>query len=72
MSSYIKVENNPYLVRDSHSKAILNTNVEGLNGYKKERENRIKLTKMIVEHDDIKKQVEDINEKLNLILQKLT
>lgn len=68
---YVKVENSPYLVRDSQSKAILNTNREGLEGYKKDRENRIKLSKIISEHDDLIKKVDNIQSALAMILQKL-
>jgi len=69
--SYIKVENNPYLVRDSNSQAILNTNIEGLKGYKKDRENRIKMSKLIDEHDDLCKKVDNIMNVLNVILEKM-
>jgi hypothetical protein len=70
--SYVKVENSPYLVRDSGSKAILNTNAEGLAGYKKDRETRIKLSLILSEHDELVKRVENIQNTLALILNKLS
>lgn len=69
--TYVKVENNPYLVRDSRSKAILNTNTDGLIGYKKDRETRIRMSKLIDETDDLIKKVDDMSITLKLILSKL-
>jgi hypothetical protein len=76
--SYIKVESQPYLVRDSASKAILNVNVDSLFNYKKERETRLRLSKLadnyeyiLEDHERLKKSVDDINIKLDMLLEKL-
>ena len=38
MKEYIKIKNEQHLVKDPKSKAILNTNIEGLAAYKKRKQ----------------------------------
>ena len=43
MKEYIKIKNEQHLVKDPNSKAILNTNVEGLAAYKKRKQTYAKI-----------------------------
>ena len=47
---YIKVTDEPNLVRDSKSNAILNVNNDALNKYKQERERFVQIQKVISNH----------------------
>ena len=46
---FAKVRENPNLVRDMNSKAILENDVNALNKYKEEREQRLKMAKVVQE-----------------------
>lgn len=58
-------------MRDTSSNALLNVNNDALNSYKKDRENRLKVSKVIEEHEEIKEDLNSIKETLKLILEKL-
>ena len=62
--NYIPVADNPHLVRDATSGAILSTNVEGLEAYKKQREERLRIRKMVDEFDTLKADLNEIKELL--------
>lgn len=70
---YLKVIDEPNLVRDTKSNAILNVNTEALNKYKQERDNILKMQKVISEHEDLKKDISslsnDVSEIKQLLLQ---
>jgi hypothetical protein len=70
---YLKVMDEPNLVRDTKSNAILNVNTEALNKYKQERDNILKMQKVISEHEDLKKNISslsnDVSEIKQLLLQ---
>jgi hypothetical protein len=70
---YLKVMDEPNLVRDTKSNAILNVNTEALNKYKQERDNILKMQKVISEHEDLKKNIsslsDDVSEIKQLLLQ---
>ena len=72
MSNYLKVRGHNNLVRDSNSNAILNTDVNTLNKYKEERENRMKLERAVKEHDQMKKDIEEIKNMLKSIIGKVS
>ena len=61
---YIKVTDEPNLVRDSKSNAILNVNNDALNKYKQERERFVQIQKIISEHEEIKKDISEIKQLL--------
>ena len=67
---YVKVENEPALVRDSKSKAILNVNTEALNKYKKEKEQALKIKNMLEEHESMKQDISDIKRMLLQLMEK--
>lgn len=61
---YLKVTDEPNLVRDTKSKAILNVNNDALNKYKQEREKLVQMQKVILEHEEIKKDISEIKQLL--------
>jgi hypothetical protein len=61
---YFKVTDEPNLVRDSKSNAILNVNNDALNKYKQERERFVQMQKVISEHEEIKKDISEIKQLL--------
>ena len=64
----MKVKDKPELIRDTKSKAILNTDAQALNKYREERDFKLKLQKIVQENDQMKS---DINEIKNLLLKVL-
>jgi len=68
---YLKVMDEPNLVRDTKSNAILNVNTEALNKYKQERDNILKMQKVISEHEDLKKNISSLSENVSEIKQLL-
>lgn len=68
MNEYVKVKDHPDLVRDVESNAILNTDLQALNKYKEEREFKLKLARVVKEHDDVKRDLADIKSMLSELL----
>ena len=62
---YFKVKDEPSLVRDSRSNAVLNIDKEALNKYKKEKEYALKMKSVIEDHDVIKKQLEQTQQDIS-------
>ena len=54
MKEYIKIKNEKHLVKDPNSKAILNTNIEGLAAYKKRKQTYAKIEKIDQLEDKVK------------------
>lgn len=67
---HLKVENNPDLIRDNNSKAILNNNDTELLIYKQKREERRKLFRLQEEHEQLKNDVTEIKNLLRSLLEK--
>jgi len=67
---YLKVKDHPDLVRDTKSKAILNTDVHSLNKYKEEREFKMKLHKIVEENQQMKSEISEIKNLLLKVLEK--
>jgi hypothetical protein len=65
---YLKVINNPDLVRERENNAILNTNNSELDKYKQERDHRLKLKKLVEENEIIKSDISEIKSMLQQIL----
>jgi uncharacterized pyridoxamine 5'-phosphate oxidase family protein len=61
---YIPVKDNPNLVRDSKSKAILAINVDAQTAYRKQREERLKVKKMLDEFPTLQNDISEIKELL--------
>jgi hypothetical protein len=68
MTEYLKVKDHKELVRDPRNKAILNKDAGSLNKYKEERDFRLKLHNIVMEHDHIKSDIEDIKSMLTTLL----
>ena len=68
---YIKVTDEPTLVRDSESKAILNVDVIGLNKYKQERMKAQQIQNMSKDFENFKKEFESTRSELSEIKQLL-
>ena len=64
MKEYIKIKNEQHLVKDPNSKAILNTNVEGLAAYKKRKQTYAKIEKI----DQLEDNVKSIESKIDEVL----
>ena len=65
MSDKVQVKENKYLVRDSNSKAILNTNVEALQAYKKKKATFKKIEKI----DTLEDKIHSIEKKIDYVLE---
>ncbi len=61
---YVKVKEAEELVRDINSSAILNTDNNSLKSYKMKRKRETQIDTMLIEHEELKK---DINEIKNLL-----
>lgn len=70
MTNYIKVKDHPGLVRDSNSKAILNTNEDGLNKYREMRDKEMKTAQAIDEVQKLRSDVDEIKDMLKKLLEK--
>ena len=64
VKEYIQVKDEKDLVRDPKSKAILNTNVEGLAAYKKRKQTYAKIEKI----DQLEDKVKSIESKIDEVL----
>lgn len=62
-----KVINNPSLVRDNTSKAILETSRNALQSYKLQREERIKAKNAIEAHTQLEKRISVLENKINTL-----
>jgi hypothetical protein len=65
MTNYIKIEDAPDLVKDTNSGAVLNTNVQALEAYRKRRE---KLNKVDTLENRVASLEENINELKSLLI----
>lgn len=71
MNDYLKVKDRPDLIRDMNSKAILNKDLNALNKYREERDFKMKLANVVEEHNDLKKDVSEIKDLLNKLLERI-
>ena len=60
MKRYLPVEERDTLVRDTHSKAILNTDLEGLNAYRTQKRKFNEIETMKTDITEIKGDIEEI------------
>jgi len=59
MRKHLGVIGHDNLLREESSRGIINTDNDGLNKYKIEREQKLKLQKMISEHENIQKMINE-------------
>lgn len=71
MREYVKVKDHKELLRDKQSKGIVSCDVDALNKYKMEREYKMKIARVVDEHEQMKQDVADIKNLLQTILGKL-
>jgi hypothetical protein len=64
---YHKVVDEPNLVRDSNSKAILNVNNLELNKYKREKEEKLKIKKAVEGYETLKEELKSTKNDLSEI-----
>lgn len=65
---YLKVKEAEELVRDTSSSAILNTDMDALKAYKHRKTKENKLEQIAREHEEIKKDMNDIKDLLKELL----
>jgi len=68
---YAKVKENPELIRDMSSKAVLNTNQTALQSYKKKREKQQELKSAIDDINNMKQDINDLKTLMQRILEKI-
>lgn len=64
-TNYIKVKDHNELVRDKRNKAILNVDKDELDKYKQDRDYRMKMKKMVEEHDQLIEKVNRLERIIN-------
>lgn len=70
--SYVKIKDHPNLVRDTNSKAVLNVNLKAKEAFIRQRDEQRKVRQVVEEHDQMKADVADIKEKLDLLIRLVT
>ena len=68
---YMKVKDNPNLVRQKSSNAILNVNDKDLNKYKEERDQALRGKKLAEEQESLRRDVDEIKSLLKELLGKI-
>lgn len=68
---YMKVKDNPNLVRQKSSNAILNVNDKDLNKYKEERNQALQGKKLAEEQESLRRDVDEIKSLLKELLGKI-
>jgi hypothetical protein len=68
MNDFLKVKDNKDLIRHKHSNAVLNTNHNELNKYKEEREQKLKLNRLLDENENMKNDIEEIKSLLRQLV----
>lgn len=71
-SDFLKVKDNPDLVRERSSKAVLNTNQAELNKYKQLRDEKLKLKSLLDDQEKMKTDLKEIKEMLNHLTRHLS
>lgn len=67
---FYKVRDHVDLIKNSDSKAVLNTNARSLDKYREEREKLMKLSRVVEETDKLKQDMADIKSMLAQLLEK--
>ncbi len=68
---FAKVKENPELIRDMESKAVLNTNRSALEAYRKKREKQQELKSAIDDINNMKQDINDLKTLMQRILEKI-
>lgn len=67
---YKIIKEDTNLIRDEENNAVLNTNVNGLEAYKKQRDKQRKVDNMVNDVDKLKTDLKDIKNLLEQLLNK--
>jgi len=68
---YAKVKENPELIRDMDSKAVLNTNLTALQSYKKKREKQQEIQSAVDDINNLRQEVNELKTLMQRILDKI-
>ena len=68
MNELLKVKGNSDLVRQKNSNAILNMNVKDLNKYREDRDEKMKLKRLVDESEQMKSDIDEIKNLLRQLL----
>ena len=71
MTQFAKVKENPDLVRDMNTQAILNTNVDALKAYKKRRQKERDISDSLSDINNMKQDINDLKTLMQRILDKI-
>jgi cell division protein FtsL len=71
MTQFAKVKENPDLVRDMNTQAILNTNVDALQAYKKRRQKERDISDSLSDINNMKQDINDLKTLMQRILDKI-
>ena len=67
---YKIIKEDTNLIRDEQNNAVLNTNINGLEAYKKQRDKQRKVDNMVNDVDKLKTDLKDIKNLLEQLLNK--
>lgn len=65
---FFKIADNDHLIKNSNTKAILNTDSSSLNKYREERDKLAKLSRVVADTDKLKEDVAEIKNMLRQLL----
>jgi len=65
---FLKVVDRKDLIRETDSKALLNTDLKELNKYKEERIERMRLKQIVDENEDMKRELQEIKSLLKALI----
>ena len=68
---YAKVKENPELIRDMNSKAVLNTNLTALQAYKKKREKQQEIQSAVDDINNLRQEVTELKTLMQRLLDKI-
>ena len=68
---YAKVKENPELIRDMDSKAVLNTNLNALRAYKKKREKQQEIQSAVEDINNLRQEVNELKTLMQRLLDKI-
>jgi hypothetical protein len=68
---YAKVQENPELIRDMDSKAVLNTNLTALQAYKKKREKQQEIQSAVEDINNLRQEVNELKTLMQRLLDKI-
>jgi len=71
MSEFISINNNEDLVRDSYSKAVLNTNKDALDAWKKRKIKTNQIETHELEINNIRNELDEMKNMLKEIIQRI-